>query len=396
MIGRAGILAVLVLSLVAAVPRAQSVYNLPFLGSRAQSGDVRAISLGGNVVAVADTLGIMQLNPAMQAYATRVTLAVGVYGGIDMNEDAGFSDREGAFRFSSFSFAFRAFSKRVTLGLGYRSKFEATGGFTVPGTTSRGNEYVKAYTREGGLGTFPITAAFNLGRFKVGGFYALERGRITSKWDDDFTDTFLLDSFSERKHVVSGHGWGAGFDVSPLRRVVLSGAIEGEVTYDDKVTETYTNSVHNTEYTVAMLLPARLSGSIRIGLGLSTRIYAAGAYSDFTKFTGFDFPEERLREEWMFSGALEKDNIVGRSPLRVSGSLEQLPYTLPDGETIQRFAATVGTGWRLSGGRGKLDMALQFSQTGTVEKNTLENRSLRLYIAIAGSEKWGHERGGGR
>ena len=36
---------------------------------------VRSISLGGNIVAVADTLGIMQLNPAMQGYATRVTFA---------------------------------------------------------------------------------------------------------------------------------------------------------------------------------------------------------------------------------------------------------------------------------------------------------------------------------
>jgi len=393
---RAGIMAVLLLTVVAVSPRAQSVYNLPFLGQRSQSGDIRSISLGGNVVAVADTLGIMQLNPAMQSYATRVTFAVGVYGGIDINEDAHFSDREGVFKFSSFAFAFRAFSRRVTLGLGYRSKFDAAGGFTVPLTTSAGDEYVKAFTREGGLQTFPITAAFNLGRFKVGGFYALERGRITNKWDDDFPDDRLADSFSEQKHVFTGNGWGAGFDVSPLRRVVLSGTYEGEASYDDKVTEEFTNGNSNIEYTVPMVIPARLSGSLRVGLGLSTRIYAGGAYSDFTKFKGLAFPQDRLTQEWSASVALERDNTLGRSPFRVSGSLGQLPYTLPDGEPVQQFSVTVGTGWRLSGGRGKFDLALQFARTGAVATNTMENRSIRLYVAVAGSEVWSHDRGGGR
>jgi hypothetical protein len=394
MIRRAIILAACVASVAAPALRAQSIYHLPFIGLRSQSGDIRSISLGGNYVAVADTMGIMQLNPAMQAYVTRVTFAVGVYGGVDINDDVNYSDREGAFKFNSFAFAFRAFSRRVTLGLGYRSKFDGTGGFTVEDVTSLGDPYVKAYTREGGLQSYPVTAAFNLGRFKLGGFYALERGRLTARWDDDFQSIIIADSFSEQERIFRGHGWGAGFDVSPLRGLVISGTYEGEIDYDDDVTETFTNASNNTDYTEPMVMPARISGGVRVGLGLSTRIYAAGAYSDFTRFSGLSFPEDRLTEEWTASLAVERDRVLGNAPLRVSAFVEQLPYTLPDGEIVRRFAATVGSGWRLSGGRGKLDLALQFSQTGSVSKNELENRSIRLYVGIAGSEVWSHDRGG--
>lgn len=394
MIRRVLILAAWAVVVAAPTLRAQSVYNLPFIGMRAQSGDIRAISLGGNFVSVADTMGIMQLNPAMQAYATRVTFAVGVYGGVDINDDADYSDREGAFKFNSFAFAFRAFSRRVTMGLGYRNKFDGTGGFTTEEVTSLGQPYVRAYTREGGLQSYPVTAAFNLGRFKLGGFYALERGRMTARWDEDFQNIIMVDSFSEQERVFRGHGWGAGFDVSPLRGLVLAGTYEAQIDYDDDVTETFSNAANNTEYTEPMVLPARLSGSVRVGLGLSTRMYAGGAYSDFTRFSGLSFPADRLTDAWTASLALERDNVLGRSPLRLSGFLEQLPYTLPDGEKVQRFAATVGSGWRLADGRGKLDVALQFSRTGTVSNNGLENRSIRLYVGISGSEVWSHDRGG--
>jgi len=402
---RIGIAAVFILVAASGVARAQSLYNLPFLGSRSQSGDIRAISLGGNITAVPDTLGIMQLNPAMHAYATRVTFSVGVYGGVDINETAQFSDREGGFKFSSFAFAFRAFSRRVTLGLGYRSKYDAGGGFTLPQVSDLGDEYVEAYTRDGGLQTYPVTGAFNLGRFKLGGFFALERGRMTARWDTDFANEFMVDSFSEQKHTFSGYGWGAGFEVAPFRGLALAGTYEGEVTYDDRVqTASGTivgNSDQNNPNTVSdheqpMVLPARLSGSLRVGLGRKMRLYGAGAYSDFTKFKGIGFPQDRLTEEWSASLAIERDNVMGRSPLRASASIEQLPYTLPDGEAIQGFAATLGTGWRLSGTLGKLDLTLQYSQTGTVSANDMQNQSIRLYVGVGGSERWSHERQGGR
>ena len=51
-------------------------------------------------------------------------------------------------------------------------------------------------------------------------------------------------------------------------------------------------------------------------------------------------------------------------------------------------SATLGTGIRLSGERAKIDLALQFAQTGSVETNELETRSIRLYVGVAGAETW--------
>jgi hypothetical protein len=46
----------------------------------------------------------------------------------------------------------------------------------------------------------------------------------------------------------------------------------------------------------------------------------------------------------------------------------------------------------MRGGRGKLDLALQFANTGSVGTNTFADRSIRFYLSISGSEDWKRQR----
>ena len=75
-------------------------------------------------------------------------------------------------------------------------------------------------------------------------------------------------------------------------------------------------------------------------------------------------------------------------PVRGSFRYEQLPYTLPGGEEIKKYAFTFGSGKLMKRGRGKVDLALQFANTGSVDKNTYSDRSVRFYLSITGSEDW--------
>jgi hypothetical protein len=79
-------------------------------------------------------------------------------------------------------------------------------------------------------------------------------------------------------------------------------------------------------------------------------------------------------------------------PLRGSFTYEQLPYTMPAGENIKRYAFAVGTGRIMRGGRGKVDIALQFANTGSVNTNTYSDRSVRFFLSITGSEDWKRKR----
>jgi hypothetical protein len=42
---------------------------------------------------------------------------------------------------------------------------------------------------------------------------------------------------------------------------------------------------------------------------------------------------------------------------------------------------------------GKLDLALEFGSTGSVDANDYEDRFVRFYLSIAGSEEWKRKRG---
>ena len=106
-----------------------------------------------------------------------------------------------------------------------------------------------------------------------------------------------------------------------------------------------------------------------------------------------NFPSERLAEEKIGSLGVEYRLGQKRVPLRGSFTYEQLPYTMPDGQNIKRIAFAVGSGRIMRGGRGKVDIALQFANTGSVNNNTYSDRSVRFFLSITGSEDWKRQRG---
>jgi hypothetical protein len=81
-----------------------------------------------------------------------------------------------------------------------------------------------------------------------------------------------------------------------------------------------------------------------------------------------------------------------RIPIRLSARYEKLPYLMPDGEEITKWAFTLGSGLLFRTGRGKLDAALQFGKIGAIDTNTYEDRQVRFYVSITGSESWSTKR----
>lgn len=390
---RAWVAAGVIVLAAAEAPRAESIFGMNLLGERLEAVDARVAALGGFVQIVEDSLGILQYNPAMLAWAKRVSFGASGYLTQDVSRSDEFERSMVSTKLSSFGFAFPLFKRTLTASVGYRGRYDPDFDFSVPGVTPAGDAYSDDYERSGGTWAVPISVAADLGRYaKLGGTFSLERGTIENRWLVDFEGTGTADATSTQIREVRGTGFGGGVVVRPIAGVSLGVTYEGQIDYDVKVDETFTNTTADTSYDETMTQPDRwtVSAAWRVARGFN--VYAGGSISDFTKFQGLAFPSQRLTEERVASLGLEYRPHGSRFPIRLSARYEKLPYTLPEGEDVTRMSFALGSGLLFRTGRGKLDGALQFAKIGSVDSNGYEDRQVRFYVSITGSESWSTRR----
>lgn len=381
-----------VLALVAGGPaRAESVFGLNLVGERFDIGDARTGALGGFVQMLDDSLGVLQYNPAMMAWSKRVTFGVAGYTTTNSNKTEDLSQRINATKISTFAFAFPVYRKSVSVGMGYRGRYDPDGEFRTERTTSEGVPYADVYERSGGIWAVPFTIALDTGRrAKLGAFYSLERGRVEDRWTVDFAGTENKDAASSQERLLEGHGFGAGVSLRPFASLSLGATYEGKIDYDVAVVVINTNSNANTASSEKATMPERWTVSAHWRVAHGVNLYAGASICDFTQFSGLQFPSSRLVREEV--AALGIEYRVRRTPLRGSVRYEQLPYTMPGGEKITKVAVAFGSGLLFRSGKGKLDAALQFGSTGSVATNGYSDRSVRFMLSIVGSEEWRRKR----
>lgn len=372
--------------------RADSIFGINFIGERVEPGDARLAALGGYVQTVDDSLGVLQYNPAALAWMKRFSFGAAGYFTSDQNKSADIEQRKNGTTFSHLLFAFPLYKQRLTGGVSFRGRYDADGEFITTGVTPENITYNDHYERTGGLFAIPIQVAYDAGNYlKVGVFYSLERGRIEEQWFKEFPGNDA-DASSDRERVFRGHALGAGFVTRPTPALSIGLTYESKIDYDVDVTEKFTSSSADTNSTDSATIPARMTVSTSYRLSREMTLFAGGSRCDFTKFEGVTFPETRLATELIGSVGLEYRLGDSHVPLRGSFTYEQLPYMLPAGENIKRYAFAVGTGKIMRGGRGKVDIALQFANTGSVNTNTYADRSVRFFLSITGSEDWKRKR----
>ncbi len=371
--------------------RGESVFGLNLVGERVDVGDGRVVALGGFVQMIDDSLGLLQYNPAMLAWTKRVTFGVSGYISSDVNRTEGLERRDNGAKLSMFSFAFPLYRNRLSVGFGFRGRYDPDGEFRVDHTTPEGDAYADWYQRSGGLWTVPFTIALDTGRFlKLGAFYSLERGHVQDTWIVDFADPSNQDAVSSQERSVTGDAFGVGATLRPTRRISLGVVYESKIDYDIDVEEHYTNASADTSYAEVGALPERWVVSLCWRVASSISVYAGASVCDFTKFNGFDFPASRLAREEV--GALGVEYRLKQRPIRVSVRYEKLPYTMPDDQEITKLQFAIGTGLMFKSGLGKLDAAVQFGETGSVDTNGFADRSVRFVMSITGSEQWKRKR----
>jgi long-subunit fatty acid transport protein len=369
------------------------------VGEAIESGDVRAISLGGSTQLFVDSLGAVHLNPALLARIPRVTIGATQYLAVDQGRSDTYNERDASFTFSSFRIVF-PITGLFRFAVGYTGRYEPDGGFSLRDATEGGDRFTQTFKKSGGLFSVPLTASFDVKRFaSVGLTFSLERGTVQERWDIVFDEGGSTPGAGLKKEDLSGTGFGGGVVFYPANGLMIGGMVESAVDYDAEVFEKYTQTSLDTSYSSTLSLPGRVSAGASWRWGDRFMFLASAAWRDFAGFEGMGFPERgaglppsRLRSEQSYSFGVEYLRGLRlrskRIPLRIGFNYQQLPLEFPAGQPVNKYLVSLGTGIGIRGGRGKVDIAVVAGKDGSIGSNGIENRLFRIYLGVSGSEAW--------
>ncbi|MFH1756253.1 MAG: hypothetical protein ABIA59_11195 [Candidatus Latescibacterota bacterium] len=378
---------------------ATSVFSMNLLGERLEGGDTRSIALGGAYQMVHDSLGVLQLNPALLTYCRKVTVGASQFIAMDKGRSDLYTERDVSVSYPVFMAAF-PLTKFFTFGIGFRGQHDPDGTFSSIETLDRGTSSKRTFSKKGGLYSIPFSFALTVSRYAaVGLYYSLENGSIEERWDVTFNDPKFAPGVGSKKENLSGSGYGAGVLLFPDGPVMLGATFEGEIEYDAAIKERFTLTALDTSYSGTVKVPPRFSVALTWSVVPSWNVLASYATSDFTQFVGLNFAPDRLYREESFAFGAEYSKGVPikglRFPLRFSFNYQRLPYDFPAGERIRKILFGLGTGLNIGGGKAKMDVALQAGKVGSLSNNTLEDRLVRFYVSVVGSEVWKRKGEGG-
>ena len=383
---------VLLAAVMATDAGATSVYSMFLLGEAIESGEVRSISVGGSTQILDDSLGVVQLNPALLSRVPRVSIGATQYLAVDEGRNSEYAERDVSFTFSSFRAIF-PIARIFRFAVGYTGRYEPGSGFSLQGETEGGDAYTQKFEKSGGLYSVPLTVAFDLTRFvSLGLTYSFEQGAIENQWTIVFQKRGFAPGAGLQKEDLSGRGLAAGVLLRPFGGLVLGGMYEDAIEYDAQIVERYSTSALDTSYTATLTLPRRVVLGVTWRIGESFAVLASGSWRDFGELGGQGFTSSGLAAEQSLSLGAEylRGFRVGgiRFPLRLGFKYEQLPFEYPAGEKVEKYLVSIGTGVRVRGGKGKLDIGIQGGRAGSLGTNGIEDRLVRIYLGIAGGEEW--------
>lgn len=211
-------------------------------------------------------------------------------------------------------------------------------------------------TSKGGLsdsrvaGSFLISPSLSvgLGLHLVSGSARIEARRT-------FEDTSYAIAVSQSDLSFAGFGVSAGFHASVAPQFRLAGMIR---------TDTKLNVDRDTTRTGSVELPLTIAGGFLFAPSNKLAIAGQGRWRNWS-VASEDLQDQGgvgSRDSYEISGGIEyvpDPRRPFRRPLRLGARYGTLPFPLVTGQEPHEFAVSAGTGFRFTGGRGAVDVALE-------------------------------------
>lgn len=376
---------------------AQSIFGLPFIGEHRFRGDARNRALGISAFAVPDSSSALIGNPASLAGLERVTLSfVEVLALSRINAGGEVSDQS-RFQLPGLMLAF-PIREGLVFRVGYHTRFEGKGDFSIADSMVGAPTPFEMHRHRSSLFTAPLALAWKADDWiSLAGELQVEGGTIKDEVAITFDNEDYVPAVSKRQRRFSAASWCVGLLLRLHERLYVGGLWDARVNYDVDEKWSHTRSEYDSTGTSEFSLPDAFGVGLAFGLSerwwLTTYFWARKAPEP----EGFTQLEKSLRGERLVSIGLERrrnsaDGFFERLPVRLGFYENRWHLEFPAGEGITGRFLTLGTGFRMPGGPGVLDLSVEIGQIGSESRNGLTERVMRIGVGMNVSEAWSRRR----
>ncbi len=377
---------------------AQSIYGLNFLGERIPRGSSRFSALGFSGLAASDSATVLTQNLASISEIARFTFSINQTLSMSRVTSGESNSDQVRFELPSVMLAVPLRSG-IVFGTGYRTRFLGKGDFSYPRSIEDTPTPYEVYKHRSSLFSVPLVLAVKAGdRFKFAAEYQIERGSIKDEASVRFADESVYrPAVSSVERYFSGSSFAAYTQVKVLPSLYLGGMFDAGVNYSVDETFKYSRVEFDSVSSASFNLPQAF------GVGVSFNFYQRwwlhSSYWRRSRPEAGIFPQFQgmLGDEYMLGVGLEREgksegSFFSRVPLRVGFYQDRWHFDFPDGEPLYSRFVSLGTGFAMPGGPGRVDLSFEFGQIGSVERNGVGENVFRFSVGVSASEKWSRRR----
>lgn len=377
---------------------AQSIYGLNFLGEHSSQGSSRFSALGFSGLALSDSATALTQNAASIAGIRRFTFSINQVLFMSRVSSDEYRSNQARFELPSVMVAV-PLREGVVLGLGYRTRFLGKGDFSYSRSIEGNPTPYEVYKHRSSLFTVPAALAIKLGeRIRVAAEYQLERGSIKDEASVRFNKEDVYNpAISRADRYFSGSSFALYAQMEILPSIYVGGVFDARVDYSIDESFKYSRAEFDSTSSASFTLPRAF------GIGMSLRFYkrwwlSSTYWQRSTPETGI-FPQFKgmLNEEYLTGFGLEREgkeegSFFSRIPLRFGFYQNRWHFDFPRGEPLYSRFVSMGTGFSMPGGPGRVDLSLEFGQIGSTDRNGIGESVFRVSVGVSASERWSKRR----
>ncbi|HSG29450.1 MAG TPA: hypothetical protein VLA34_13295 [Candidatus Krumholzibacterium sp.] len=381
------------LALCASAASAQSIFSLNFLGQHLSAGDARGSALGYSSLAVVDTLSAIPANKASLSWINSITLSLYEVSSISRVNTETETSNQNRFMLPSAHLVV-PIREGLVAGIGFNTRFAGRGEMTFVRDFDYSPVPKELYETNISLYSVPVSLSWRPADWiSFSGEVQIEKGSTKDEVYVYFEEPLFASMSSIRTRGFSGTSWGVSMLMRVHPRFFVGAAFDDGVDYTVEETREYSLSRLDTVFTYDFELPPAWSAGIAVGL--SDRWWLSSSFwmREAPDPVGFENLRGDLSDQTVLSFGLERRRSgeggkIAKMPLRFGYYEDRWHLEFPSGEQIVSRFFTVGSGFGMPGGPGRIDYTLEFGKTGSVSSNRVDEKTFRLGISMSLSERW--------
>jgi len=374
----------------------ESVFGLQFLGTSEETGDARARGIGVMGIGMTETRSAITQNPASLARLDYMTLsAMIVAGGRTTRSETQEEDRAVA-RFPHARAALPMFGKFV-FSVGFNGFRNFKGKINLPAETVDGLSYKQSFVRDGTIFSFPLGLSASLTRWlDVGASFDFVQGTVDESWESRGDSLVAL--ATRRRDEMTARTVTLGVQVQPRDWVTLGASYNPRYTanastrwtVEDVRIVTTTTPIRDSSAKADVVFPEVIRAGLTVHPHQRLMLATDFLWRNWDAYTGRLFEAESILNEWRYGLGLEWQRR-SRIDFRTGFSQHRWAQVV-GGHEVKQSTLHLGAGFDISDEKSRMDLTLEYSWIGNLDRNGYEERTFRVLVSISGQEKWERRR----